>query len=67
MIDTKNSGNGAAVVLCRLSIERCQIYLAHLCACLHLAAHGEGAWGDIAAGLERELKLSCRLLDQYDR
>lgn len=66
-MDTETtSDNGAALFFCRLSLERCGVYLAHLCAGLHMA----GAEGDrlleIAAGLERELTASRGLLPGQD-
>lgn len=54
--------NGAAsLFLCRLSIERSRVYLAHLCACVHMNGNHEYML-DIIEGLERELQVSMTLL-----
>ena len=58
------SENGAALFLCRLSLERCAVYLGHLCACVHLLEKKEENLLEIVAGLERELAVSRNLLGQ---
>ena len=58
------SENGAALFLCGLSLERCGIYLSHLCACVHLLDEKEDSLLEIVAGLERELAVSRSLLGQ---
>ena len=57
--------NGAALFFCRLSLERCTVYLAHLCAGLHVAGTEESLL-EIAAGLERELSVSRSMLGKTE-
>lgn len=58
------SEKGDALFLCGLSLERCGIYLSHLCACVHLLDKQEESLLEIVAGLERELTVSRNLLGQ---
>jgi len=64
------NGTGEPVFLCcRLSLERCGVYLTHLKAILHLLTPGalpaEGAMAAVISGLEREINVSESLLRQW--
>jgi len=65
MSKTTASENEDALILCKLSLERCHVYLAHLCACVHLADPGDGML-EIIAGLERELTISQTSLERTE-
>jgi hypothetical protein len=58
---TRETG-ASSLFLCKLSLERSRMYLAHLCACVHLGG-GHEYMLDIIEGLERELHVSTMLLD----
>lgn len=65
------NGTGEPVFLCcRLSLERCGVYLAHLKAILHLltppgALLAETAVVAVISGLEREISASESLLRHW--
>lgn len=63
------NGTGEPVFLCcRLSLERCSVYLSHLKAILHLldpeSLPVESAVQAVISGLEREISASESLLRQ---
>ncbi|MBI4030632.1 MAG: hypothetical protein HY370_03055 [Proteobacteria bacterium] len=63
------NGTGKPVFLCcRLSLERCGVYLSHLKAILHLLTPGtlpsETAVQAVISGLEHEISISESLLRQ---
>lgn len=56
------SDNGAAMFMCQLSLERCAVYLVHLCASVHLLDDNKEDLQEIIAGMERELAYSRNLI-----